>query len=72
MCKFCESLKVTKRINRYNNKDKKFKFKYSVAMVTRTFVKGRYGCSGRTVDYRHLGCGYELNYCPECGVKLKT
>jgi hypothetical protein len=51
--------------------DKKIRYKYSVALVTRLFVKGIRGYSGRSVDYRHLGCGYELNYCPECGKPLK-
>lgn len=27
--------------------------------------------AGRTVDYRNQGLGYKLNYCPECGRKIR-
>lgn len=72
MCNFCKNLKFTKKMNRPKcEMDRKIRYKYSVALVTRLFVKGIRGYSGRNVDYRNLGCGYELNYCPECGKPLK-
>jgi hypothetical protein len=44
--------------------------RYSVAIVSRIFVKGRKGCRGSSTDYRYRGCGYALNFCPECGRQL--
>ena len=55
MCDFCKNLKFTKKMNRPKcEMDKKIRYKYSVALVTRLFVKGIRGYSGRNVDYRHL------------------
>lgn len=73
MCEFCESLKFKKEMQRrFNKRDKEIivKPKYSVAIVTRDFIKGLRGERGKTTDYRHMGCGYKINYCPECGLKM--
>lgn len=44
----------------------------TVAMVIRSWKKGTpKSKAGRTTDYRHMGIGYRLNYCPECGKQLR-
>lgn len=71
-CRFCESLQLHKRLVRENAKEfgTKARHVYTVALVDRRFCPGVKGVSGRTTDYRYWGCGYQLNYCPECGRKL--
>lgn len=44
---------------------------YTVAIVTRTYRKGHKRQAASSTDYRYRGCGYKLNYCPECGKLLK-
>lgn len=44
--------------------------RYSVAIVRRLFIKGYLGCRAKSTDYRSRGCGYKMNFCPECGQKL--
>lgn len=46
-------------------------FRLSVAILRRKFVKGRTGCQSTITDTRIRGCGYELNFCPECGRDLR-
>lgn len=73
-CKFCESLQEFKQI--YEKLGKKEKpgegllHEYTVALVIHSYRKGHKAQAGRTTDYRRLGLGYKLNYCPECGRKL--
>lgn len=73
MCSFCEAMKTNKNIDITS---KKFfpeqERRYSVAIVKRLFVKGRYGSQSTSTDYRYRGCGYPLNYCPECGKKMEV
>lgn len=73
MCKFCEALSWKKKFARASHKQyPDHRSVYSVALVDRIFVKGRKGGScGTSVDYRNKGCGYQLNFCPECGKYLK-
>lgn len=71
MCDFCNAMKKNRffdRIAQQNALDGSCR--YSVAIVSRIFIKGRRGCQGRSTDYRNRGCGYVLNYCPECGRKM--
>lgn len=71
MCKFCEAMESCWRGDTILKKhDPDVERRYSVAIVKRTFFKGRKGCSGSSTDYRYRGCGYELNFCPECGRKI--
>ena len=71
MCKFCETMESHRKVDAIlKEHDPDMEHRYSVAIVTRIFFKGRKGCQGASTDYRHLGCGYELNFCPECGRKL--
>ena len=71
MCKFCEAMESHRRVDTILKKhDPDMEHRYSVAIVSRTFLKGRKGSRGSSTDYRYRGCGYALNFCPECGRKL--
>lgn len=71
MCKFCEAMESKRRADTILKKhDPDMEHRYSVAIVTRTFFKGKRGCRGYGTDYCYRGCGYALNFCPECGRKL--
>lgn len=70
MCKFCDSLRTWKQVK---SMEKDMKEEYKVALVIRSWnpkVRSKRH-AGRTTDYRNRGIGYELNYCPECGVQLR-
>lgn len=76
-CKFCESYESWHNIHEFDNqrvpKEERVKHEYAVALVIHSWcpkyrTKKR---AGRTVDYRNMGLGFKLNYCPECGRKLK-
>lgn len=70
MCKFCDSLRTWKQVK---SMDKDTKEEYKVAIVIRSWkpkVRSKRHAS-RITDYRNRGIGYELNYCPECGVQLR-
>lgn len=70
MCKFCDSLRTWKQVK---SMDTDTKEEYKVALVIRSWnpkVRSKRH-AGRTTDYRNRGIGYELNYCPECGVQLR-
>lgn len=75
-CAFCEALRVQKSIIDFKNNHpeyygEKWNEEYSVALVIRTWPRGRpKRASGRITDYRYRGCGYKLNYCPTCGKKV--
>ena len=77
MCKFCEAYESWHNIHEFDNqkrpKDERTKYEYNVALVIRSWIpkyksKNR---AGRMVDYRNKGIGFKLNYCPECGKRLK-
>ena len=71
MCKFCEAMEANRKVDAITKKhEPEMERRYSVAIVTRIFKKGSFGPRGSSTDYRHRGCGYELNFCPECGKKL--
>mgnify|MGYP006991699888 CR=1 FL=1 len=71
MCEFCRVMANNRRFDKVAKKNfPDISQRYSVAIVQRTFVKGRRGSQGRTTDYRYRGIGYKLNYCPECGAKM--
>lgn len=73
-CKFCEALENKKRFSRYwakrSRERPRIGYKYSVALVSRVTSDGRITRS-RELDFRNQGCGYTLNFCPECGKPLK-
>ena len=71
MCKFCEAMESYLRVDTFNKtRFPEDDYRYSVAIVRRLFVKGRKGSRSTSTDYRYRGCGYALNFCPECGRKL--
>ena len=76
-CKFCEAMKANRQaekivrswatdaeLERYG----KYIIEYCVAIVKRSYYKklGKRK-SGRNVEFRYRGLGFNLNYCPECG-----
>ena len=76
-CKFCESYEMWKHIHEFDNlklpKEERSKHEYTVALVIHSW-KPKHRTkrqAGRTVDYRNQGLGYKLNYCPECGRKIR-
>ena len=78
MCKFCESLESWQKIHKFDNdrvpKGEKTKHEYRVALLIHSWCP-KYKTkrqASRTTDYRNQGLGYKLNYCPECGRKLKV
>lgn len=80
-CKFCEAMKLNRQIEEFTRQHEspkdlerygKHKTEYAVAIITRSwYSKTGKRNAGRTTDYRHMGLGYKLNYCPECGRKIK-
>lgn len=78
MCAFCEAMEHNKKLDEISNGIKeeylpKRYYEYTVAIVRRSWTKERgKRHAGRVTDYRNQGIGYQLNYCPECGRKLKV
>ena len=71
MCKFCEAMESHRKVDTIMKKhDPEVSYRYSVAIVKRIFRKGSKGARGSSTDYRYQGCGYSLNFCPECGRKI--
>lgn len=74
-CVFCERFKDHKDIENFwlEKDDEPSKYEYTVALVIRSWQLSirskRDAC--RITDYRNQGIGYKLNFCPECGRKLK-
>lgn len=74
-CVFCERFKDQKKIENFwlRKDDEPRKYEYTVALVIRSWKPSirskRDAC--RITDYRNQGIGYKLNFCPECGRKLK-
>lgn len=76
-CHFCESYKSHVNVNQFKQDhpewyDGKLEYEITVAMVIRKWRPGKKRNCGSTTDYRYRGCGYALNYCPECGKKLEV
>lgn len=76
-CAFCEALMGYKNNRAFLDQRRKEEHKekiyeeYTVALVVRSYVKGKKRTAGRTTDYRNQGIGYQLNFCPECGRRLE-
>ena len=77
-CAFCEALQLNKNIRVFYNDlrkkegNERIYEEYTVALVVRSYAKGKKRTAGRTTDYRNQGIGYQLNFCPECGRRLDT
>ena len=70
-CKFCIAMEASRKADTILKKhDPDWSHRYSVAIVRRLFIKGRKGSCATSTDYRYRGCGYPLNFCPECGREL--
>lgn len=75
-CKFCDGYRSYKQIYKFRENHSEFYgnehlyHEITVAIVVRSWLKGKKRQAGRTTDYRYRGIGYKLNYCPECGKKL--
>ena len=77
VCKFCEAMKTNRQVEEISRSwttDKeikqygKYMVEYTVAIVKRSwYQKIGKRRSGRSVEFRYRGIGFELNYCPECG-----
>ena len=77
-CIFCEEYRSHKRVNEFKRDHPEWygdeawlEREIKVAMVIRTWRPGYKRQAARETDYRNQGCGYALNYCPECGKRLK-
>ena len=69
MCKFCDRLDA---IIYFDKQEKELSREYTAAIVTRSWRKDQgKRCSSRSVSFRNQGIGFDLNFCPECGRKLK-
>lgn len=77
-CIFCEAYRSEKSVNDFKRNHPEYygeasylMYEIKVAMVTRTWQPGYKRQAAQTTDYRYQGCGYALNFCPECGKRLK-
>lgn len=66
-CHFCAAYKSWQKATSFNNG---LLYEMVVALVVRSWRKGHKNQASRTTDYRYRGCGYKLNYCPECGRRI--
>ena len=81
MCKFCEAMEdnkeVEKTVRRWATDAELTQFgrwttEFTVAILKRSwYQKKDKESASRTIQYRNNGLGFELNYCPECGKKLR-
>lgn len=81
VCKFCEAMKVNRQIEEvsrsWTTDDEykrygKYMVEYTVAIVKRSYYrKTGKKKSGRTLEFRHRGLGFELNFCPSCGADMR-
>ena len=76
-CIFCEAYRSHKAVNDFKRNhwesygDRRLDYEITVAMVIRHWRPGYKRQASRVTDYRYQGCGYALNFCPECGRELK-
>ncbi len=75
-CKFCEDYASHVNIREFKRKHPEIygaqlEYEIAVVMLIRSWIPGRKRFAGCQTDYRCRGCGFVLNYCPECGKLLK-
>ena len=77
-CTFCGRLDEWREMNKLMRQDAReagrgdYRHEYKVVLVIRSWHADRpKRRAGRTVDFRNMGIGFELNYCPECGRYLR-
>lgn len=77
VCKFCEAMKTNRQVEEITRswtteRYGKYMVEYTVAIVKRSYYqKTGKKKSGRSLEFRHKGLGFELNFCPECGVDMR-
>lgn len=78
-CVFCRQYNEWMNIDDFSRKNEdigelgRYEHDYTVAIVRRSWYakRGRKSAS-ISVFFRSKGKGHKLNYCPECGVKLRN
>ena len=75
MCGFCEHYEHDKQIDKIADNLEKghgrtLHHEYTVAIVNRVWFETK-KLSAKSIEYRHKGFGFKLNYCPECGKPLR-
>lgn len=77
-CIFCEEYRSHKAVNDFKRGHPEFygdeswlEYEIKAAMVIRHWRPGYKRQASMETDYRNHGCGYALNFCPECGRALK-
>lgn len=75
-CIFCDEYWSWVSVNEFKKNhpeyyDEPLLYEIKVAMVLRKWRPGYKRQASRVTDYRSQGCGYALNFCPECGKPLK-
>lgn len=70
---YCECCRMIDLLEWCNSKsdDKEFYHKFSVAFVNTIHKRNRKTVLGSSTHYRNKGMGFDLNFCPTCGKKLK-
>lgn len=81
MCRFCEELEDLKECHKIAQRWAtdaelteygKWMQELTIAVVERNWYQKKSKKSAeRIVHYRNRGLGFALNYCPECGKKLR-
>ena len=77
-CEFCKRLEIARWCDgltdtrRRNEGLERILREYTAAFVVRSWTKknGKRN-AGRTVYFKNRGIGFRLNFCPECGKKIK-
>lgn len=77
-CKFCEEYQrnhwcdeILDESYRNDGSPRRYR-EYTVALVRRIWTKEQgKRCAGTGTSYKWRGIGYDLNFCPECGKRLK-
>ena len=64
MCEFCYEFNIVKDLNKGRPNANNYEIKYYSCFIEYLYYNKIY--SGRTTHHKH-----ELNFCPECGRKLK-
>lgn len=76
-CIFCDAYRSYVSVNEFKQRhpdyydDEPLSYEIKVAMVIRHWRPGYKRQASRITDYRYQGCGYSLNFCPECGREMK-
>lgn len=69
-CKFCNNLRKIYTFYRFTKKDMNLEYKATILVISQ--LKGYDGKPALCAADYNDDKGYKLNYCPECGRKLKA